>query len=607
MKNANQSIAEQAFRAALALYGKGELEAARAVLLKHADLSEVLPERLQLLGIVCGDLGRGAEAIEHLQRAVRVSPNSASAHFNLGRICLMFQRRKEAAHSLQQATRLTPKNVEAIYLLGTALLLLDLHEQAIEAFTGALELDPAHGPALAGLIEGKQRLAVWTDYQSNKKRLMQDLEQKKPSAGPFALLRIFDDPELHLTIARREAASNRRNGAVRFPTPSLQAKRLRLAYISADFCRHPTSRLMASFFAHHDREKFEVIGVSLCADDGSAIRKRLVVGFDHLVEAEEKSAQSINEKLRAMDVAIAIDLMGHTQNSRPAIFQKRAAPIQVSYLGYPGTTGAGWMDYIILDPFIATERVRRNLSEKPVILPDCYQINDRERACPETALTRSEYRLPDDGFIFCAFNNIFKITPDIFDIWTRILRSVDGSVLWLLSGKPTVDANLRQEAAARGVSPDRLVFGKRLEAEEHLSRYRVADLSLDTFPYGGHTTTSDALWMGCPVLTCAGASIAARVAGSLLHTVGLPELATNSLQDYEALAIALAREPERLAQMRATLAARRLTTPLFDTALFARNIEKAYLEMWRLYQKGEGPREIDLSDPASFAVRGSSG
>jgi protein O-GlcNAc transferase len=598
MKRTNEIRGEEAFRRALAMYRQGHLEGARRLLLGTVAATDLLSETLQLLGAVCGELGRGEEAAEHLRRAVRVAPNSASAHFNLGRIHLMSRRYQEAAESLQQAIRLNRKNAEAIYLLGTALLFLERHALAVEAFTDALKIDPGHKAALAGLIEGKQRLADWTNYDREKNRLLQDVEAKNASASPFTLLFMADDPELQLANAKREARTRPANSAAHLPAPSSRNGRLRLAYISADFRRHPTSRLMASLFGLHDRAKFEVIGVSLSADDGSALRRRLVTGFDRLVEVQDESADAITQKLRSMGVNIAVDLMGYTKNNRLSIFQKRAAPIQVSYLGYPGTTGADYIDYIVLDRFIATERVRRNLSEKPVILPDCYQVNDHQRAFPETALSRAEYGLPDDGLVFCAFSNTRKITPEVFDVWMRILKSVGGSALWLLSDNATVAANLRREAAARGVSPDRLVFGEVLRQEEHLPRYRLADLSLDTLPCGGHTTTSDALWMGCPVLTCAGASIAARVAGSLLHTVGLRGLVTGSLQEYEEAAIELARKPDRLAQLRAALAARRLTTPLFDTALFARNLETAYLEMWRLHQAGEAPRDIDLSRPA---------
>ncbi len=597
MKTTRQTRGELAFRKALALYGKGELHGARKLLAAALPATDLLAETLQLLGVICGELGRREEAIAHLRRAVEVAPNSASAHFNLGRIRLMNRGHAEAAGSLQQAIRIDPRNAEAVYLLGTALLFLEQPGPAAEAFTGALKLDPGHRAAFIGLVESKQRLALWTDYDRQRNRLLQDAGRKTMPVSPFTLLFIVDDPELQLAAARQEQeplAGNPKTAA-RFPAPASQSKKLRLAYISADYRRHPTSRLMASFFGQHDREQFEVIGVSLSADDGSDIRKRVVAGFDRLVDAQDESADAIHQTLRSMGVDIAIDLMGHTKNSRLSIFQKRVAPIQVAYLGYPGTTGADHMDYIIVDPFIATERVRRNLSEKPVILPDCYQVNDHQRAIPEATPSRAEHGLPSEGFVFCAFNGIRKLTPDVFGAWMRILAGVPGSVLWLLSDNEAVASNLRREAAARDVSPDRLIFARAMRQEKHLARYRLADLCLDTLPYGGHTTTSDALWMGCPVLTCAGASFASRVAGSLLHTIGVPELVTGNLAEYEVLAIELACNPERLARLRSTVAANRLTAPLFDTPRFTRSIEGAYREMWRLYQSGEGPREIDLS------------
>jgi protein O-GlcNAc transferase len=599
MKSTRQVRGEQAFRRALDLYRKGELHAARKLLAAALPATDLLPETLQLLGVICGELGRGEEAIAHLGRAVEIAPNSASAHFNLGRISLISRRYMDAAGSLQQSIRLDSRNAEAIYLLGTAYLFLEQPGPAVDAFTGALKLDPGHKPAFVGLIESKQRLALWTDYDRQTSRLLQEAGRKGMPVSPFTLLFIADDPELQLAAARHEQEPPARNAklAARFPAPAplSQSRRLRLAYISADYRRHPTSRLMASFFGQHDRERFEVIGVSLSADDGSAIRKRLVASFDRLVDAQDESADAIHQTLRSVGVDIAIDLMGHTKNNRLSLYQRRVAPIQVAYLGYPGTTGAEGMDYIVLDPFIATQRVRRNLSEKPVILPDCYQVNDHHRAFPETTPSRVEHDLPAAGAVFCAFNNIRKITPNVFGVWMRILNAVPGSILWLLSDNEAVQANLRGEAAARNVSADRLIFGKVMRQEDHLARYRLADLCLDTLPCGGHTTTSDALWMGSPVLTCAGAGIAARIAGSLLQTIGMPELVTGSLAEYEALAIELARNPDRLVRIRSRLAANRLTTPLFDTPLFTRNLERAYLEMWRLHQSGEAPREIDLS------------
>jgi len=303
---------------------------------------------------------------------------------------------------------------------------------------------------------------------------------------------------------------------------------------------------------------------------------------------------AVAELMRDLDVDIAVDLMGHTAGGRPSIFAYRGVPVQVNYLGYPGTMGAPFIDYIIADPFLVPAGSEQFYSEQVVRLPDCYQPNDTKRKIGGRGPTRAELGLPERGFVFCSFNNSFKLNPPMFDVWMRLLRAVDGSVLWLLETSGVVKGNLRREAEARGVAGERLIFAPRLALEEHLARHRAADLFLDTLPYNAHTTASDALWAGLPVVTCAGQSFAARVAGSLLHAVGLAELVTTSLGEYEALALALARDPARLASLRERLERTRATTPLFDIERYRRHLEAAYETMWERHRRGEPPRAIDV-------------
>jgi predicted O-linked N-acetylglucosamine transferase (SPINDLY family) len=312
------------------------------------------------------------------------------------------------------------------------------------------------------------------------------------------------------------------------------------------------------------------------------------------VNAADQDGPEIAHRLRAMGVDIAIDLMGHTAKADFDIFRNRAAPIQVGFLGYPGTTGSEAVSYLIVDPVIATDEVRRTMTEQPVIMPHCYQCNDDQRPWPDDGPTRAQCGLPESAFVYCSFNQTRKITPVVFDLWMRILRSVESSVLWLYVRFEGARANLLREAKKCGVAPERIVFAERLPVTQHLARFRLADLMLDTFPYGAHTTASDALWMGCPVLTCAGRSFASRVAASLVDTVGLPELVTTSFEDYEALATELARDPAKIALLRARLGEARTTTPLFDTALFCRDLERAYDLMWERYVAGVPPAMIDL-------------
>jgi protein O-GlcNAc transferase len=670
MSKATQNSDDLTLRKALQLLDKGQMAEARRLLLEAARKPRASAELLQLLGVVCAELGQHGDALEYLRRAVKTAPKSVSAHFNLGnlllrngqidealasfgaglalrpnsaellsscgdaltrtgrheealqhyrqaifadpsyahahenlgRVLYRLGRHREAAKSLQEAVRLEPRNAETIAFLARTYLELNHTEPALEMLRRALDLAGGKtgiaASALAEIVHTARSCAVWTDYERHKDRLLQQVRRNGAAITPLSLLHISDEPELHL-ICAKQAAQFQPTKPVHFPAPAPGERKLRVAYISADFREHPVAFLTAGLFARHDRQAFEIIGVSLGEGGNSAVRERIISGFDQFIDAKSETPETIAARLRSMEVDIAVDLMGHTERSQFEIFQHRAAPIQVNYLGYPGTTGARCMDYIVLDPSIATPLVRASLSEKPVILPDCYLVNDRDRPHPQIRHNRADLGLPEGAFVFCAFNRILKVTPDVFDLWMRILGRVENSVLWMSSKSEAVDGNLRKEVAQRGISPDRLVFARKLaDIEDHLARYHTADLFLDTFPYGGHTTVSDALWMGCPVVTRVGESFAARVAGSLLRTVGLPELAVNSFADYEALAVALAHDPERLASLRAKLATNRLTTPLFDTERFARNIERAYQEMWRLYQAGEAPREIDLSGTA---------
>jgi predicted O-linked N-acetylglucosamine transferase (SPINDLY family) len=362
---------------------------------------------------------------------------------------------------------------------------------------------------------------------------------------------------------------------------------------------------MAELFERHDRNKFEILGISSGPDRRSEMRSRLIAAFDRFVDVRRLSDADVARLLREAEADIAVDLKGFTQNCRPSILAHRPAPIQVNYLGYPGTMGAEYIDYIVADEFVIPRDHQIHYSEKVVYLPDCYQVNDRKRKIAERPPARAEVGLPEHGFVFCCFNNNFKMTPRIFDIWMRLLQRVDQSVLWLLQGSTAAESNLRREAQVRGINPSRLIFAPRMKLQQHLARHRLADLFLDTLPYNAHTTASDALWTGLPVVTCAGTTFAGRVAGSLLQAVGLPELVTNALEDYEALALRLATQQGLLQEIKGKLAKNRLTTPLFDTGRFCGHIEAAYTAMWDIHQRGEPPKAfmVPLPDPSRCTQR----
>jgi len=375
-------------------------------------------------------------------------------------------------------------------------------------------------------------------------------------------------------------------------------ERIAIAYLSADFHeKHPVARLVAGLFEHHDRTKFEITAISFVADNSDPMQGRIRRASDRYIEVSKRTDRDVARLLRELEVDIVVDLMGFTQDSRPGILGYRPAPIQVNYLGFSGTMGAPYIDYVIADQWVLPRGEESCFSEKIVHLPDTFMATDGTMKVAEAAPTRTEAGLPQDGFVFCAFNQHFKIMPEVFDVWMRLVRHLDGSVLWLTGARDATVRNLRREAERRGVAADRLVFADRVARhEDHLARLRLADLFLDTSPYNAHATACDALWVGLPVVTCQGATFAGRVASSLLHAIGLDELVTTQLAEYEALAIKIATTPAWLGTLREKLAAHRSTHALFDTEQFRRHLETALITMHERHQRGE--------PAANFAVPG---
>ena len=440
------------------------------------------------------------------------------------------------------------------------------------------------------------RICDWGDLGRDWSRLRAGVQAGKRCATPFALLPTNASSAEQLLSARIWTAD--KNPPATNPVwrgERYHHERIRIAYLSADFHDHPMAILMAGLFEQHDRSRFETIALSFGADPQNEMRSRLKGAFERFIDVRQVSDREIAELMRELEVDIAVDLMGFTAGSRTGIFAFRPAPIQVNYLGYAGTLGADYIDYILADRMVVPEAQQVHYAEKLVYLPDTFQVNDSGRRIADRSPTRAQAGLPGQGVIFCSFNNNFKITPDVFDVWMRLLGEVKGSVLWLQQSNEAAAGHLKHEAARRGVAPDRLIFAPRTTLlEDHLARYRLADLFLDTLPYNAHTTASDALWAGLPVLTCMGATFAGRVAASLLNAVGLPELITHSLQDYEGLALKLATDSGLLAEMRAKLQINISACSLFDTNRFRKRLEAAYQTMWEKWQTGD--------NPASFAV-----
>ncbi|MBV8651295.1 MAG: tetratricopeptide repeat protein [Alphaproteobacteria bacterium] len=549
------------------------------------------------LGNALLDLRRPDAALAQYEGALALRPDYAEAVNGLSNALLALGRSEAAVERYRQAIALDPRLGLAHYNLGVALYRLGRYPEALASYRRAIALDPGDGRALSAAAMLSRRMCRWADDASDRKALIAAVDGGVPDIAPLVLSAVVDDPSRQSLAARRSVAHHRLDrlpplwdGAV------YRHDKIRLAYFCGHFRSHPMSFLMAELFERHDRSLFEVIALSWGADDGSSIRRRIERSFDRFIEVGSLSDIDLARHIRALEIDIVVDITGITENGRLAVLARRPAPIQVSYLAAPMTSGAEFMDYILVDPFIVPADQQPHFAEKLVHLPDCYLVTDSTQEIAEPAPSRAECGLPESGFVFACFNNPYKIAPQLFDIWMRLLRAVPGSVLWLLGDNPSAIENLRREAAAREVAPDRLVFAARCPLPLHLARHRRADLFLDALPLNAHTTASDALWAGLPLVTCPGRGFAARVAGSILHAVGLPELVTGNLDEYEALALDLARTPARRDAIRRRLAENRLRAPLFDTDRFRRNIEAAYHEMWRTWQCGEPPR--------AFAVPG---
>jgi protein O-GlcNAc transferase len=535
-------------------------------------------------------LERFAEAEAPLRRAVELAPDKAEAHRDLGEILAKLERLDEALACYRRALDLNPAFAQVHRNIGDVFKKQGKLSEAIACFERAVALDPDDTAARTSWFMERLNICDWAGYSDHEVRTRKAIAARPSLRTPWTLLALQSTAEEQLSCARLVSTKLAVAEAALLPRAEPQRDgRTRLGYLSADFREHPVGFSIAGLIERHNRQRFEVIGYSCGPDDGSGIRSRLVTAFDRFVDLREKSDQRAAELIRTDAVDILIDLTGYTAYGRTAVLAYRPAPVQVSYIGYSGTMGADFIDYIIVDRFLVPLDQQPFFSERLVHLPECYLCTDDKREIAERTPTRAECGLPETGFVFCCFNNAFKINPVFFDVWMRLLSATPGSALWLLDAGPWAKVNLAREAAARSVAPERLVFAPRRPPAEHLARQRLADLFLDTLPYNAHVTTSDALWAGLPVLTCAGETFAGRVAGSLLRAIGLDELVTTSLEEYEAVASRLAHEPESLAHLRARLAQNRLTHPLFDTARFTGNIETAYRRMWETWKTGKPP------------------
>ncbi len=471
--------------------------------------------------------------------------------------------------------------------------MLARYHEALAAYDRAVALKPDQADIEGYRLHAKSHLCDWDNFDADCAQLIESIRERNATTAPFLFCSVPSTATDQLLCATRWTAKNHPPSEnQRWRGERYHHDRIRIGYFSSDFCNHATSHLMAGMFECHDRSKFETVAISWSPTDPTEMRRRLEASFDRLVEVGDMKDDEVADLIRRLEIDILVDLKGFTGGSRTRVLGRRPAPIQVSYLGYPGTLGAPFVDYIIADRTVIPDHHREFYSEKVVALPDTYQANDDKRAIADRIFTRGDVGLAPAGFVFCCFNNNYKITPDMFDRWMRILGRVEGSMLWLLEASAESAANLRKEAVARGVAAERLVFAQRASLPDHLARHRLADLFLDSTPYNAHTTASDALWAGLPVLTVLGETFASRVAASLLHAVGLPELIAESPEAYEQMAVDLSIHPSRLAALKTRLTANRQTAPLFDTKRFTGHIEAAYTAMHERHRAGLAPDHI---------------
>jgi protein O-GlcNAc transferase len=567
---------------------------AEVVLRKSVELDAKSPETWSNLGGALYGLKRYEEAEAACRQAIELDAKSSEAWGNLGGALNGLKRYEEAEAACRQAIELDAKSPEAWGNLGGALNGLKRYEEAAECFGECLKLNADAKFLFGDLLYTKLRICDWRSLANDVSRIVKEINLGIGISNPFAVLGVTTDSAVQRKAAeiwvKDKYPEQTRLGNI--PKRN-RPDRIRIGYYSSDFHTHPVSIAIVEMLELHNREEFELIAFSLNAESKDEMQERVSAAVDRYIDVSSMNDREIAELSRSMMIDIAVDLNGHTQGDRTGIFAMRAAPIQVNYLGYPGTMGAEYIDYIIADRTTIPEEAISSYSEKIAFLPNCFFPSDRNRNISSCKFLRSEFELPEAGFVFCCFNNPSKISPATFDTWMRILHRVAGSVVWLASTNEAAKANLRKEAVARGINPERIVFAKIMPCmEDHLARHHLADLFLDTLPYNAHSTASDALWAGLPVLTCKGEAFASRVAASLLNAISLSELITSTQEEYETLAVKLATHPELLICIKEKLSQNKLTAPLFDTPLLAKHMEMLFAAMFEKYLSDVPPDYI---------------
>lgn len=624
-------------RDGLACHESGDFQSALTKYREALAHNPRFSEAYNAIGIALRNLDDMENALDAHVMAIALKPDHVGAHYNGGDLLLSQGKCAEAAEWFQKTINLDPEHVEAYDKLGQALYKLCLFQPAARAYEAAIKIDPEFGGAyhnlglslimmgrrsdavapfekaaacmpnalmtLSYLVTNKMYLCDWENIDSLSQRIVDTVMNKAGASDPFIFQSLSTAPgnaeqlacatgSVSISTGLRKQAGL--NGIKPFTHQHLSANRIRVGYVSMDFRSHPMAYLMTDVLEKHDRDKFEIYAYSYGPPDNSPERKRFMEVVDHFIDIQDMTDDQAAHQINEDGIDILIDRKGHTYGSRLGIFTNRPAPIQVCYLAHAGTIGADYIDYAVVDAFVVPPDQQQFYTEKLVYMPDSYQANS-VRPVADTIPSRAECGLPEAGLVFCCFNQSYKYTPTVFDIWMRILKRTPDSVLWLFSTEDQTASNLRREAQARGVDPGRLVFAPKLPQAQHLARHRHADLFLDTLIVNAHTTASDALLMGCPVITCPGETFVARVAGSVLRALEMPELIVKNLQEYEDLAVAIATDPVRLRALREKVLQKIKTAPLFNSARYTRHLDAAYLEMWRLHQMGEAPKPFAIA------------
>ncbi|GLO70190.1 hypothetical protein MACH17_17070 [Phaeobacter inhibens] len=543
-----------------------------------------------------GDYQRARELTT---QALVIEPENATLHAEIASSFMQEKKYELALKHLMGALKLEPTSPKWLSAIGTILFLMDKLSDAVGFFEAVYQLDPENAMNVSRLVQSQMNLCDWSAYEDQKNKL-RILDNDPANGDPFTTLLYVDDGAFQKKRAvmktKKKATISNRKVARKFDRSPVAGRKIRIGYFSCDFFNHATMFLMARHFELHDRDKFEIYIYDYSAQPDNVMRQRVLTSADCYRQIENMKDEDVAELARADNLDIAIDLKGYTKHARPAIFGFRAAPVQVSYLGYPSTTGMPTMDYFLADAVTVPKEARRHFSEKILYMPNCYQVNDNSRERSKVMPTRGEMGLPEDAVVFCSFNNHNKVSPTEFDIWMELLKEVDYSVLWFLAADEAVRANILKEAEARGIPADRIIFAGRCSTPDHVARLPLADIFLDTFACNAHTTASEMLWSGVPVVTKPGEQFAARVAASIVTAVGCPELIAETDEEYRALALRLANQPEERQALREKLKANIPTTPLYDTEQYVRDFEALMEKAIQRYDDGLKPDHLSLAE-----------